>query len=408
MKAKSSLGLVGVGAGLAVVAAVVAGPLTPPAGPISPTYKTLTEVEPRIAVQSLPGDPASQYVISQPGSYYLTGPITGVSGKKGIKVLAANVSIDLCGFGMDGAGVGDDAIFAGVFSGGLSVRNGVISNWVKEAVDYFGNPGVRLEGLQVRGSAAGWGLVVGPGSTIVNCTVQTSVVGIVASSNCSVLDCVIEGNVSGGISVGNACTLTRCTVVGGTTGPSYGFVCGNGCTLQSCTARGNLGYGIDAGDDCTIIGCTATANSQGIRVNSGGTVQGCTSARNTGGHGIFSFAGGTLIRGCTATANGADGIRVSSNCYVIENTCTGNGTQVGTAGSGIFTSGSNNRIDSNITMGNYFGVALNGTGNLMVRNVSSGNTNGPNQLIAGNRWAQVINNPAAGFVSTDPWANIQY
>jgi parallel beta-helix repeat protein len=408
MKAKRSLGLVAVGTGLVVIGGVVAGPLTPPAGPVGSTYKTLTEVEPRIAVQSLTGFAQAQYLINQPGSYYLTGPITGVSGKKGIWVNAPNVTIDLCGFAMDGAGVGDDAIYADSNYSGLTVRNGVISNWVKEGVDYWSNFGTRLEGLQVRASVAGWGLVAGPGSTVVNCIVQSSGAGIVANSNCSILDCMVEGNPGGGIYVGDGCTLARCTSVGGTTFPAPGFSTGAGCTLDSCTARGNNGYGIDAGDDCVLTGCTVTANSQGIRVNSGGAVRGCTSTRNTAGHGIHSTIGGTTIQGCTASFNGADGIRVAANCFVLNNTCNSNGAQVGTGGSGIFTAGNSNRIDSNVTNFNFFGVALNGAGNLMVRNLATGNTNGPYQLIAGNRWAQVINNPAAGFVSTDPWSNIQY
>src|SRR5690606_25957259 len=60
------------------LAPVVAGPVNPPAGPVAPTHKTLTEVEPRIAVNAAntPGASGAMYVISQPGSYYLTGNIT--------------------------------------------------------------------------------------------------------------------------------------------------------------------------------------------------------------------------------------------------------------------------------------------------------------------------------------------
>ena len=100
---------------------LTAGPLNPPAGPVTPTYKTLNEVEARRPISTLP------FTITQPGSYYLTGKITGVSGKKGISVLANNVSIDLCGFSMDGGGVGDDAIYIDFGYSSLSVRNGIIS-----------------------------------------------------------------------------------------------------------------------------------------------------------------------------------------------------------------------------------------------------------------------------------------
>lgn len=55
-----------------------AGDLNPPAGPVSPTHKTLTEIEPRTAISmaNTPGDADSLFKITQPGSYYLTGNIT--------------------------------------------------------------------------------------------------------------------------------------------------------------------------------------------------------------------------------------------------------------------------------------------------------------------------------------------
>ncbi|MBU6412576.1 MAG: hypothetical protein KGS45_03815 [Planctomycetes bacterium] len=63
-----------------------AGPLNPPPGPITSTHKTLTEIEPRIAINATntPGDFDSLYKITQPGSYYLTANIDGVANKSGI------------------------------------------------------------------------------------------------------------------------------------------------------------------------------------------------------------------------------------------------------------------------------------------------------------------------------------
>ena len=82
----------------------LAGPLSPPGGPVASTGKTLTEVEPRIAVNATntPGTATSLFKITQPGSYYLTGNITGVSGKNGIEIAASGVSLDLTGFDLSG------------------------------------------------------------------------------------------------------------------------------------------------------------------------------------------------------------------------------------------------------------------------------------------------------------------
>ena len=78
---------------------LVAGSLNPPAGPVAPTYKTLSEVEPRIAVGpgTTPGDAANLYRITQPGSYYLTANI--ITGPRtGVWIDSSGVTLDLNGF----------------------------------------------------------------------------------------------------------------------------------------------------------------------------------------------------------------------------------------------------------------------------------------------------------------------
>src|SRR5262245_39743009 len=57
-------------------AAALAGPLDPPAGPVTGTYKTLQQVEPRIDVATLPGSETCAHIIWQPGSYYLSGNLS--------------------------------------------------------------------------------------------------------------------------------------------------------------------------------------------------------------------------------------------------------------------------------------------------------------------------------------------
>src|SRR5262245_50105057 len=88
-------------AGLALTA--LAGPLNPPVGPVTSTYKTLSDVEPRTAINATntPGDATCLFRITTPGSYYLTGNVTGVPGKAIITVANAGqvgVTIDLNGF----------------------------------------------------------------------------------------------------------------------------------------------------------------------------------------------------------------------------------------------------------------------------------------------------------------------
>src|SRR5687768_1232856 len=72
------------------------GSLTPPGSP-GPTFKTLTQVEPRTPIASLP------FTISAPGSYYLT---TNLTGSTGISIRSSHVSLDLNGFAVTGSGAG--------------------------------------------------------------------------------------------------------------------------------------------------------------------------------------------------------------------------------------------------------------------------------------------------------------
>src|SRR5262245_28304173 len=101
VSAQSNLGLAawtGVAAIATFTTVAAAGDLNPPPGPVGATMKTLREVEPRTAINATntPGDAGSLFVITQPGSYYLTGNVT-VNGMAGIKISASNVTIDLNG-----------------------------------------------------------------------------------------------------------------------------------------------------------------------------------------------------------------------------------------------------------------------------------------------------------------------
>src|SRR5436190_23335529 len=102
----------------------IAGPVNPPAGPIAPTFKTLAEVEPRIAINATntPGDASNLFKINQSGSYYLTGDIVVPTGKNGIRIAGVTATIDLNGFTISGAG--NNGILSEAVDGMLTVRNG--------------------------------------------------------------------------------------------------------------------------------------------------------------------------------------------------------------------------------------------------------------------------------------------
>ncbi len=98
------LGLFRSGIALALMTSTLfgqGGSLTPPAGPPTPSLKSLDLIDPRTPLVT--GAPGVSIIlsgaigISQPGSYYLTKNLT-VAGGHGITIAANDVTLDLCGF----------------------------------------------------------------------------------------------------------------------------------------------------------------------------------------------------------------------------------------------------------------------------------------------------------------------
>jgi len=152
------------GMGRAVVALHVAaassalgGQLAPPPGPVEPTMKSLDQIEPRRCVNELPGDASAVHVITEPGRYFMTGDITGETGKHGIEIRLTDngginrVSIDMRGFSLIGV--------PGSLNG-IHAQNQTSARWwVKKkmakaevsAVSGWGGHGVFVEGAEVLG-----------------------------------------------------------------------------------------------------------------------------------------------------------------------------------------------------------------------------------------------------------------
>ncbi len=360
---------------IATAGALWAGPLTPPVGPVAPTGKTLTEVEPRIAVNATntPGDADSLFRITQPGSYYLTGNITGVVGKRGVEITVSGVTLDLNGFdlvGVPGMGAFDgvSAIFLDI--GNVTVKNGSVRNWGDDGVD----------------------------------------LGSVTAQNCRVEGVAASGNAVFGINLGRGSTASNCAVHGNTLS---GINTNAGCTIVQCTAYLNGATGIATSVGCTVLACTAYQNGgSGITGGSGSTISNCTSYDNDG-TGI-SVSTGCTVAECTVRINTLDGILSLSAGMIRGNTCSNNGN--GGDGAGIRITNVDNRIEGNTCSGSDRGIDVDAGGNVIVRNTCSGNTTNWD-VVAGNI-ILVVNATAAAAVlgnaggvapgSTDPNANFTY
>lgn len=425
---------------LGSAALLTAGPVNPPAGPVASSYKTLAEVEPRIAVNSAntPGDADSLYKITQPGSYYLTGSITGVAGKHGIEITSSGVTLDLNGFDLVGvAGMGAfDGVSVSVNNlTNITVANGSLRNWGDGGVDLgFLTNGARVTGVVASGNA-GNGINAAISCTIANCTAtfngQAGIRTVNSSTitNCSVFNntgagvqiahgCQVSGtsayfNAGGGLVVGVGCTVTACPVYNNT---GNGITMGNGGVVSDCSASTNTAIGISTGANCTISQCIANFNGtigirtgaacqlsdcsalsntdDGIRTTDNGCTVSNSTARSNGGNG-FSIASASVISGCssysnsavgidvgafnsvidcTATSNASDGIRCVSACQIRGNTCANNGTGP-TEGAGIrVSSGLNNRIEGNNCTGADRGIKVSTPTNIIIGNTCTNNT----------------------------------
>ncbi|MCP9874372.1 right-handed parallel beta-helix repeat-containing protein [Synechococcus sp. Cruz CV-v-12] len=451
---------------LLLAAAALAGPLTPPVGPVAPSGKTTQEVfdkvaavESRIAINlaNTPGDADSLFKISAPGSYYLTGNITGVASKHGIEIVASGVTLDLNGFdlvGVPAMGAFDGVSATAAGLANIAVLNGSVRSWGDKGVDLAAQvPATcRVEGVVASGNA-GNGIAVGIGGAVTNCAVYLNTgAGISTNAGSTVSNCSAYDNIGNGISVSNGCTVTNCSArinngvgisadrgctvtdcsaysnTGGginaqsnsailncstTLNSTSGIVAANGSTITACSSLQNVNIGISTGTGCTLSGCTASLNLNGIVTSTGCTLTGCTALQNTGnGIGVDS---GTTVADCTAQSNILDGIVCTFACVIRGNTCSFNGS--GGDGAGVHATSGGNRIEGNNCTSADRGIDVDGTGNIIIRNTCSGNSPNNWDIVAGNVCVVVQGVTGAAILgntggvapgSTDPNANFSY
>lgn len=252
---RTLIGAAGIGA---IAALSKAGPLNPPAGSVTGTGRTLDEVYNKIPAVGgsdgrtpIPGG-NGPVTISSPGSYVLTGPITG-TGASGISIVADHVTLDLNGFPISSAFTTGVGVAIGNGFKGVTVRNGLISGF--------------LSGVQVGGTAF----------------------------NTVIEDLMIRDAKSNGVQVqsalGRGLVIRRCTIMdtGSTTTAGDGALnisgiasAGSGIVIEQCVierlfyngAGGGTMRGIylNGGTNQIIRGCSVTADSSSLAAPHAGIV----------------------------------------------------------------------------------------------------------------------------------------
>ena len=345
-------GIGGLAAGATLFAGrATAGPLSPPPGPIGSTGRTVQEIydriartdvglaEPRIPVQSLPGSATALHVISQPGSYYLTGNIIGEPGKNGIEVESDFVSLDLCGYSVSG-GLGTlKGIMVQGGRVGLEVVNGVIAGWEQESIHAQSCIGMVLGNLRAYGDVLGLGpggtaILVGPDALIHQVLVRRKGLGFFTDDGALLIGCAAI-RCEGGYFLRRA-QVTDCLSLRNN---STGFYVEQAGLIDRCEARENNGDGIQAhGHSGTLIrNCNCISNVvHGVNVAActDVSVLECNLARNAGAGVHVNIGHEVRIEG-NNMANNAVGIELLSGsfaCVALRNKMAANGVAFNNAG----------------------------------------------------------------------------
>lgn len=427
------------------------GSLTPP-GPPAPTMKTLDQIEARVPIDAahLANDATAHFIISQPGSYYLTSNFE-VFKPQGIRVVAPGVTIDLNGFQIQGGGAtSGEGISISAIADRCTVKNGSIAAFgfginapedpddgtVAQGGSFLGlafsrcgttglraGDGAHIENCRAEGNA-GLGIFAGLGSTMKNCTaVRNGGAGIFAGDGATIIGATAAANGERGIRAGVGSVLSNCSAYANRT--DGGISTGANSTIVNCTSHGNIGYGFALGQGNNLSASTARENATGAIADADSRVTDCTMTANRG-HGILALervsvsrctansngfgAGGSgissgiraSVKDCTALRNRADGISVGGDSVVTGNHVSFNGQ--GVAAAGIRTTGSGSRIDGNHTRDNVgFGI-LADPNDIVVRNDAGNNTAGNYNPPSGTNIGPI----QAPSTATNPLANIQY
>lgn len=381
--------------------------LQPPPGPITGTYKTLTEVEPRIIVnaRNTPGNATSTFVISQTGSYYLDQNLSGELGKVGIRVLADNVTLDLNGFTLTGLlGASDGIVLVGARP---VVRNGQIRNWPRSGIAYsgLGGQGGVYRDLVVSGNGVSGvftGMDLRDDSYVTGCVAAGNTgFGIRVATGSYVLNNRFSGNTAGGILAFDSSRIENNEVTFNSGNSiELGNSGGGGCFVMNNTvrmgpqaaARGMTFSGNDhVITDNTIVGANA-GSSQGMVGSAGATglVLRGNIVKNTadnyallaGGNNQYDLLlsqvpetidvpANVKLTGSLTAAPGVNGITVTSDNVNIDlggHTLTGSGFS-----SGIVTTSPERRaisIANGTIRGFANGVVLDASSTTSVRNVT--------------------------------------
>lgn len=289
-------------------AALIAGPLTPPAGPITSTYKTLSEVEPRTPISALP------LVITQPGSYYLTENLTNANaGIDSIAIESPNVTLDLNGFVLSG-GRAAILVNAGTKGGAVTIMSGTIRDAAEGInADAFGGGGsipIVVRDVRFR-QIATTAIRAQRNALIERCAFRGFGTAVVAGPNSIVRECIASGGTGIGFDVtaGSAVDRSIASFLDRPASGAAGFVLRAGSSATNVIAHNipaptvglNVAVVIDTGS--TLRDSTIFSSHWGVRAAGQSRVDSCTfHALSGSGYSVNTSVAGAVLENSVFTA----------------------------------------------------------------------------------------------------------
>lgn len=340
----------------ALAGSAFAGPITPPAGPVTSTMKTLTEVEPRIAINSVntPGDATTMFIISQPGSYYLTSDIITTGNKIGIRILASDVTVDLNGMSVrrgagatGGSAIRDDGNTEDAEQT-ITVRNGTISGFATA-----GNYGIYSGGNTT---------VAARDLSLLNCTFGVTVEnGPVHASGVTATG--ISTTAGAGIS-GSTGTIINTSSV---TSYGTGYDVSEGLITDSIATQCGIGARLTRARVENFNASTTFSGAVGIEASAYSTIT--NSLFTTMTTGIKALSIGVVIDNCTFSS-GEMGVQLWSNDAIVRNNVFKSITTSGSNGICIKAEAgaTRNVIENNQGSSFNYGISITAAGNTVVGN----------------------------------------
>ncbi|MEM6725682.1 MAG: right-handed parallel beta-helix repeat-containing protein [Bacteroidota bacterium] len=309
----------------------------------------------------------ANYVITQPGSYYLTDTFSiRQAGGNGIVIDADNVTLDLNGFSIygdgnfnnnngstppstapltDPGGSGSGIVVEGE-QFNITVRDGNINSWQDDGIyapevrnSIFQNINLRFNGQN--------GMNIGKQNLIDNCVSFWNVLdGIHAGVANNLINCRGENNGESCIQADSGSQFIACVA---SNNFGDGITAGPGSLALGCSVLDNEGIGLLAERDCNIIKVVSHNNElDGIQADEN-----------------------SVVRECVVTNNEESGIHLTGEQgAILNNVCYRNEDH------GILCSNTTMtdiKVDGNSLIDNQTtGLTMTSAGGLVVRNVAAG------------------------------------